>query len=96
MQLQAVLCCTYNMIFITIFKIKHKLYMSQGQRLPPPKGKIVGACLVHTVFIWTHLCRHRIIMPPPDNTFRYGLHPGNFIFNFYKANIYWMLVPEGY
>jgi hypothetical protein len=42
---QTVLCCTYNMIFITIFKIKHKLYIASGAA-PPCKGKILCAHLV--------------------------------------------------
>jgi hypothetical protein len=37
MQLQAALCCTYTMIFITIFKINHKLYIASGSA--PPKEK---------------------------------------------------------
>jgi hypothetical protein len=35
MQLQTVLCYTYDMIFITIFKIKHKLYTASGSAFSP-------------------------------------------------------------
>jgi hypothetical protein len=43
MQFQIVFCCTYNMIFITIFKVKHKLHIPSGSAPPPPpQGKILG------------------------------------------------------
>jgi hypothetical protein len=32
----AVVCCGYDMVFITIFKVKHKLYTASGSALPPP------------------------------------------------------------
>jgi hypothetical protein len=38
MQLQKVLYYTYDMIFITIFKMKHKLYTASGSP-PPPNEK---------------------------------------------------------
>jgi hypothetical protein len=34
MQVQAVLCCIYSMIFNIIFKIKHKLYIATGLAFP--------------------------------------------------------------
>jgi hypothetical protein len=42
-----VVCSTYDKIFITVFKIKHKLYIASGTAPPPPlqQGKILGAPL---------------------------------------------------
>jgi hypothetical protein len=37
MQLQTVLCFTYNMFFIRIFEIKRKLHTTSGSITPPPQ-----------------------------------------------------------
>jgi hypothetical protein len=39
MQLQTVLYYTYNTIFVTIFRIKHKLYIAPVSS-PPPNEKL--------------------------------------------------------
>jgi hypothetical protein len=45
MQLQTVLYFTYNMIFITIFKIKHKLHTASGSTTsPPPPARKNSRC----------------------------------------------------
>ena len=44
MQLQTMLC--YDMIFVTVFKMKHKLYTASGSVPSPPNEKFwVHACL---------------------------------------------------
>lgn len=46
MQLQTILCYSFifDKIFITFFKIKHKLYVILGST-PTHQCKILGACL---------------------------------------------------
>jgi hypothetical protein len=45
-QLQAALCCTYSVIFITeLLKSNINYIQPQGQPLPPPQGKYLGAHL---------------------------------------------------
>jgi hypothetical protein len=55
-QLQRALCCTYSIIFITIFEFKHNLCVASGSAAatsPPPRpsqGKILGARLLENLF----------------------------------------------
>jgi hypothetical protein len=45
MQLQTVLCCAYNVIYVTSFKINNKLYVASGSAPRDAQGNILGAHL---------------------------------------------------
>jgi len=47
------LCYSYEMVFITIFKIKHKLYTVSGSAPPPPGPfkKYLGALIQEEFFL---------------------------------------------
>jgi hypothetical protein len=51
MQLQTLLCCTCNMIFITTFLKLNKNFLTPPFHPPPPppQGKVLGAHLGFTV-----------------------------------------------